>query len=167
MTLSRKVREETRAATGDTTVTPADTVIDRMVLAFERGGRAAGAGFYEYADGKRTRLWPGLLEAFGGEPHKVPFVDAQERMLFAEALETARCFDEGVLTSVADANVGSILGIGFPAWTGGVAQYVEQYEGGVAGFVARADQLADAYGERFRPPTSLRERAAGTTSNAA
>ncbi|MCW2607494.1 MAG: 3-hydroxyacyl-CoA dehydrogenase, partial [Frankiales bacterium] len=151
MTLSRKVREETRAATGDTTVTPADEVIDTMVLTHDRGGRAAGAGFYEYVDGKRTRLWPGLLEAFGGTPDAVPFVDAQERMLFAEALETARCFDEGVLTSEADANVGSLLGIGFPAWTGGVAQYVEQYEGGVAGFVARADQLAEAYGERFRP----------------
>ncbi|MBC7373868.1 MAG: enoyl-CoA hydratase/isomerase family protein [Frankiales bacterium] len=171
MTLTRKVREQTRAATGDATVTPADTVVDTMVVTHGRGGRAAGAGFYDYVDGKRTRLWPGLLEAFGGAPDRVPFVDAQERMLFAEALETARCFDEGVLTSDADANVGSILGIGFPAWTGGVAQYVEQYSGpagvGVAGFVARADELAGAYGERFRPPASLRARAAASTSNAA
>ena len=162
LTLSRKVREQTRAAlqaTGQEPVPgPGDVVIDRMVGEFDRGGRAAGAGFYEYVDGRRTRLWPGLLEAFGGRPHAVPFEDAKERMLFAEALETVRCFDEGVLTSVADANVGSILGIGFPAWTGGVVQYVEQYDGGVGGFVARADELADTYGERFRPPASLRER---------
>jgi 3-hydroxyacyl-CoA dehydrogenase/enoyl-CoA hydratase/3-hydroxybutyryl-CoA epimerase len=89
----------------------------------------------------------------------VPFVDAQERMLFAEAIETVKCFDEGILQTTADANIGSIFGIGFPAWTGGVSQYIEQYDGGVAGFVARADELAAAYGERFTPPASLRERA--------
>ena len=60
-----------------------------------------------------------------------------------------------VLTSVADANIGSIYGIGFPAWTGGVLQYVNQYDGGLKGFVARANELAETYGERFRPPASL------------
>jgi len=80
-------------------------------------------------------------------------------MLFAEALETVRCMDEGVITTAADANIGSIFGIGFPAWTGGVARYVEQYEGGVAGFVARAQELAERYGERFTPPESLVARA--------
>ena len=160
LTLSRKVRQETRAATGDTEVTPVDALVDRMVLDLQRGGRAAGAGFYDYVDGKRVRLWPGLLEEFGGRPDAVPFEDAMERMLFAEAIETQRCVDEGVLTSEADANVGSILGIGFPAWTGGVAQYVHQYRGGTAGFITRADELADRYGERFRPPPSLRARAA-------
>jgi len=79
----------------------------------------------------------------------------QERMLFAEALETVKCFDEGVLRSVPDANIGSIFGIGFPAWTGGVIQYINGYEGGVAGFVARARELATRYGERFAPPASL------------
>ena len=59
-------------------------------------------------------------------------------MLFAEALDTVRCLEEGVLTSVADANIGSILGIGFPGWTGGVLQYINGYEGGLPGFVARA-----------------------------
>ena len=81
-------------------------------------------------------------------------------MLFAEALETVRCMDEGVITSVPDANIGSIFGIGFPAWTGGVVQYINQYEGGIAGFVARARELAARYGERFTPPASLVERAA-------
>ena len=75
-------------------------------------------------------------------------------MLVVEAVETQRCLDEGVLTSVADANVGSVLGIGYPPWTGGVVQYVEGFPGGVAGFVARADALADRYGERFRVPAS-------------
>ena len=80
----------------------------------------------------------------------------QDRMLFAEVLESVRCLDEGVLTGVADANIGSIFGIGFPAWTGGVLQFIETYEGGVAGFVARARELADRYGDRFTHPPHLR-----------
>nr|BFE70178.1 hypothetical protein GCM10020092_034790 [Actinoplanes digitatis] len=85
----------------------------------------------------------------------MPFEDLKERMLFIEAIESVRCLDEGVLTSAADANVGSILGIGYPAWTGGVLRYVEQYEGGRPGFVARARELAARYGDRFTPPESL------------
>jgi 3-hydroxyacyl-CoA dehydrogenase/enoyl-CoA hydratase/3-hydroxybutyryl-CoA epimerase len=80
-------------------------------------------------------------------------------MLFAEALETQRCIDEGVIERTADANIGSIFGIGFPAWTGGVVQYVEQYPGGVAGFVARARELAARYGSQFEAPASLAARA--------
>lgn len=145
-------------------------VIDRMVEEFGRPGRAGGGGFYEYGeDGRRVRLWPGLVEHFppappalaGREgPGQVPFGDLQERMLFAEAIDSQRCLDEGVLRSVAEANVGSILGIGFPPWTGGVLQYIEGYPGGVAGFVARARQLAERYGERFSPPSSLTGRLA-------
>jgi 3-hydroxyacyl-CoA dehydrogenase / enoyl-CoA hydratase / 3-hydroxybutyryl-CoA epimerase len=79
----------------------------------------------------------------------------KERMLFAEAIESVKCYDEGVLRSVPEANIGSIFGIGFPPWTGGVLQYINGYPGGPAGFVARARNLAAAYGERFTPPASL------------
>ncbi|WP_316520473.1 3-hydroxyacyl-CoA dehydrogenase NAD-binding domain-containing protein [Kitasatospora brasiliensis] len=175
LTLPRKIRDEYRRsveATGGTwTPHPADTVMDRMVDEFGRPGRSGGAGFYEYGeDGKRGRIWPGLLEHFGGSsasasassevPFEVPFEDLKERMLFSEALDSVRCLEEGVLTSVADANVGSILGIGFPAWTGGVFQYINGYEGGPAGFLARARELAAAYGERFAPPALLERVAA-------
>ena len=138
---------------------PANDVVDRMVDEFDRGGRLAGAGFYEYADGKRTGLWPGLKDAFGGDNRDVPFEDLKERMLFIESLETVKCFDEGVIETAADANIGSILGIGFPGWTGGVVQYMNGYEGGLAGFVARARELAERYGDRFEPPASLVEKA--------
>nr|WP_275943094.1 hypothetical protein [Pseudenhygromyxa sp. WMMC2535] len=104
-------------------------------------------------------LWPGLREAFGSGSKSIPLIDLQERMLFAEAIDTVRCLDDGVLTSVADANIGSIFGIGFPAWTGGVLQYINQYEGGLRGFVTRARELAAAYGPQFEPPNSLVERA--------
>jgi 3-hydroxyacyl-CoA dehydrogenase/enoyl-CoA hydratase/3-hydroxybutyryl-CoA epimerase len=126
-----------------------------MVVEFERGGRAAGAGFYEYADGKRLGLWDGLVDSFGGTNLDVPFEDMKERMLFAEAIESVKCYEEGVLRSVPEANIGSIFGIGFPPWTGGVLQYINGYPGGPAGFVARARELAAAYGDRFTPPASL------------
>ncbi|GAA2790090.1 3-hydroxyacyl-CoA dehydrogenase NAD-binding domain-containing protein [Saccharopolyspora taberi] len=165
LTLPRKIRDETRRAIeaqgGTYPSHPADGVLDRMVEEFDRKGRSSGAGFYDYVDGKRAGLWPGLLEHFGtgADPSAVDLVDLRERMLFIEALETVRCLDEGVLTSVPDANIGSIFGIGFPAWTGGVVQYMNGYAGGLAGFVKRAKELAARYGERFEPPASLVERA--------
>jgi 3-hydroxyacyl-CoA dehydrogenase/enoyl-CoA hydratase/3-hydroxybutyryl-CoA epimerase len=141
---------------------PSTTVIDRMLDEFDRGGRLAGKGFYEYdSDGKRAGLWKGLGEAFPpvDDPSAISLKDLEERMMFAEALETVKCVDEGVIESVADANIGSIFGIGFPAWSGGVLQFIDGYEGGAAGFVARARELAEKYGERFEPPASLVEKA--------
>ena len=125
----------------------------RTLVALDRPGKAAGRGFYDWTNGKH--LWPGLAEQFHTEVDAVPFVDAQERMLFAMAVESARCLEEGVLRSVPDANIGSIMGIGFPPLFGGVLQYIDQYQGGATGFVARANELADRYGERFRPPAML------------
>ncbi|MEV8598371.1 3-hydroxyacyl-CoA dehydrogenase NAD-binding domain-containing protein [Streptomyces griseoviridis] len=160
LTLPRKIRAESRRAVeeagGTWAVHPAEAVVDRMVDEFGRPGRSGGAGFYTYDDdGRRTGLWPGLREHFTRPGYRIPFRDMQERMLFAEALDTVRLIEEGVLTSVADANIGSIFGIGFPGWTGGVLQYINGYQGGLPGFVARARELADRYGERFTPPPLL------------
>ncbi|WP_328321036.1 3-hydroxyacyl-CoA dehydrogenase NAD-binding domain-containing protein [Streptomyces sp. NBC_00388] len=159
LTLPRKIRNEAKRATEEAGGTwaghPSDAVIDRMVDEFGRTGRSGGAGFYAYEDGKRTGLWPGLREHFTKPGADIPFTDMKERMLFSEALDSVRCLEEGVLTSVADANIGSILGIGFPGWTGGVLQYINGYEGGLPGFVARARELAEKYGERFAPPALL------------
>ncbi len=161
LTLTRMIREQTRrgveAAAGSTwTPHPADAIVDRMVLELVRPGRSGGAGFYDYHAGRRTRLWAGLAEHFGPfRPDTIPFADMKERMLFVEALEAVKCLDECVITSVPDANIGSIMGIGFPPWTGGVVQFINGYPGGVAGFVARARELADRYGPRFTPPASL------------
>ncbi|OYN82878.1 3-hydroxyacyl-CoA dehydrogenase NAD-binding domain-containing protein [Mycolicibacterium sphagni] len=134
---------------------PAEAVVEKMIE-IGRPSRLSGAGFYEYVDGKRTGLWPGLRETFKSGASTPPLQDMIDRMLFAEALETQKCFDEGVITTTADANIGSIMGIGFPPWTGGAAQLIVGYpHGGKAGFVARAKELAAKYGDRFNPPASL------------
>jgi 3-hydroxyacyl-CoA dehydrogenase/enoyl-CoA hydratase/3-hydroxybutyryl-CoA epimerase len=164
LNLARKIRDATKAAVeaegGSFEDRPAFEVVDKM-LAAGRGGKLAGAGYYEYADGKRTGLWKGLKEMFPetDDPASISLKDLEERMLFAESIESVKCLDEGVIESVADANIGSILGIGFPGWTGGVLQYINGYDGGVAGFVERARELAATYGERFEPPASLVEKA--------
>ena len=160
LTLPRQIREETKAAwiaDGKPWQDHGSAgVLDRLIDEFDRKGRSSGGGFYDYDGGKRVGLWPSLKDAFAPDGYvTIPFDDMQERMLFAEAIDTIRCFEEGVLRSAADANVGSIFGIGFPAWTGGVVQFIEQYEGGVAGFAERADDLAAKYGPRFAVPTSL------------
>jgi 3-hydroxyacyl-CoA dehydrogenase/enoyl-CoA hydratase/3-hydroxybutyryl-CoA epimerase len=139
---------------------PAFDVVERMIAA-GRPGRLRGAGFYDYEDGRRVGLWPGLQQLFPPveDPAALPLKDLEERMMFIESLESVKCLDEGVIESVADANIGSIMGIGFPGWSGGVLQFINGYEGGPAGFVARAQQLAATYGERFQPPASLIARA--------
>ncbi len=166
LNLMRKIRLQYQAAAEAEGIAweghPSTQVIDRMLDEFDRGGRLAGKGFYEYdAEGKRGALWSGLQEAFPSvaDPSTLSLKDLEERMLFAEALETVKCMDEGVIESVADANIGSIFGIGFPAWSGGVLQYINGYEGGPSGFVKRARELAEQYGERFEPPASLVEKA--------
>jgi 3-hydroxyacyl-CoA dehydrogenase/enoyl-CoA hydratase/3-hydroxybutyryl-CoA epimerase len=148
---SRKGVED---AGGTYSAHPAEAVVEKMI-ALGRPSRLSGAGFYEYVDGKRTQLWPGLREEFNSGTSKPPLQDMIDRMLFAEALETQKCFDEGVITTTADANIGSIMGIGFPPWTGGAAQFITGYPGGKAAFVARAKELAAKYGDRFNPPASL------------
>jgi 3-hydroxyacyl-CoA dehydrogenase/enoyl-CoA hydratase/3-hydroxybutyryl-CoA epimerase len=155
-TIYGQFRDEAAAQGTEFVEHPGAAVLARMVERLGRPGRAGGGGFYEYTDGERVGLWAGLEDEFGPG---VPVLDIQElvdRLLFAEVLETARCLESGQLRTTADANVGSTLGIGFPAWTGGAAQFVAGYPGGVAAFVARAEELADRYGPRFTPPASLR-----------
>ena len=138
---------------------PGADTITRMVEEFGRKGKAAGAGFYEYpADGKKF-LWPELRTHFTKPNVDIPLTDIAERYLFAMALETARCFAEGVIESAAAANIGSIFGIGFPPLHGGTVQYMAAYDGGLTGFVARARELAEKYGERFEPPAYLVDKA--------
>ena len=161
MALSRKVTSQTRlglqAEGKDLPVSPAEAVTDRMLDEFKREGKAAGAGLYDYPVKGKKKLWPGLVEHFVKPDVSISLEDAKERILFRQSIETLRCYEEGVLTSVRDANIGSIFGIGFAPWTGGAIQYVNQY--GVRKFYQRAKQLAEQYGERFNPPAILEAQA--------
>jgi 3-hydroxyacyl-CoA dehydrogenase / enoyl-CoA hydratase / 3-hydroxybutyryl-CoA epimerase len=174
MELVAKIAKATReAAERDGTAYdehPGSAVVARM-LELSRPSRLEGAGFYDYEDGRRTRLWPGLADVFPVAAEQPPFTDVKDRLMFIEALETARCFEEGVIESSAAANIGSIMGIGFPANSGGAAQFMTGYQAvdshgdgigpiGLEAFLARADELADRYGERFRPTAYLRDLAA-------
>ncbi len=164
--LIRHVRAQTEkdlAAEGKKfPLNPGDVLVDRMVLEHGRKGKAAGAGFYDYPKGGKKTLWPGLAQHFvkpaRRQPSDAEFAELRDRLLYRTAIETIRCLEEGVLTSVADANIGSIMGIGTPPWTGGNLQFVNYV--GVRPFLKRATELAKAHGERFEPPQLLIDMAA-------
>jgi len=133
---------------------PGDSVLETMI-ACSRLGRSAGAGFYEYHDNRRGSWWPQLPEKFGPLRPADDLSELIDRLLFTEALDTARCLEQGLLRSTADANVGSMLGIGYPTWTGGAAQFIDGYPGGLGAFLDRARHLEDRFGPRFAPPPRL------------
>ena len=160
MSLSVHVMHQTRAdyaAEGKAYVAqPGEAMFERMVSEFKRPGRAGGGGFYDYPQGGKKSLWSGLKQ-FEKPGVAWDMQELKDRFLYRQAIETARCMEEGVLMTVHDANIGSIFGIGFPAWTGGALQFINSE--GVAKFVARADALAAKYGERYTPPQLLRDKA--------
>ncbi len=140
--------------------TPQSEVIRIMIEQCERTGQRTGEGFYDYDDkGKKIATWPGLKELFAKDGYRdIPYQDVKDRLLFSQVLEAIRIMEEGVLTSVGDGNIGSIMGIGFPPHTGGVYQCVNAY--GVQAFADRASELTQLYGEAFQPPGLLLEMAA-------
>ena len=158
LTLSEHVANETRKALQaegkDLPRSGADDVIQTMIHTFDRKGKAAGAGFYDYPEGGKKHLWDGLN-------HWKKDVDISEqemidRFLFVQSLDTLRCYEENVLESVIDANIGSIFGIGFAPWTGGAIQFLNQY--GLDQAVQRASELEAKYGERFKAPQLLKDK---------
>jgi 3-hydroxyacyl-CoA dehydrogenase/enoyl-CoA hydratase/3-hydroxybutyryl-CoA epimerase len=154
-----KANEEAAARDGIDYNPHAGTKVVAAMLEAGRPGRLRGAGFYEYADGKRTGLWDGLAGLFPPAAEPASLQDLKDRLMFIEALETAKCFEEGVIESAAAANIGSIMAIGFPAVSGGTVQFMQGYPGGLAGFVERARELAATYGPRFEPPALLVSKA--------
>jgi 3-hydroxyacyl-CoA dehydrogenase / enoyl-CoA hydratase / 3-hydroxybutyryl-CoA epimerase len=133
--------------------TPGQLLIEKMVKELQRPGRAGGGGFYDYPSkddakkGAKKSLWPQLQPLFEKSDAAWNITDLKDRLLYRQAVETARCLSENVLTSVHDANIGSIFGIGFPAWTGGAMQFI--YGMGIDAFVKRADALASKFGDGF------------------
>jgi 3-hydroxyacyl-CoA dehydrogenase/enoyl-CoA hydratase/3-hydroxybutyryl-CoA epimerase len=165
LTLLEKIRKQTildMEAEGKTyNQHPAEATVDKMI-SLKREGKLAGAGFYSYpekelAKDAKKQLWTGLKETFEQADRKVDLDEIKDRLLYIQALETVRCLEEKVLTSVRDANIGSIMGIGYPVWTGGILQFINQT--GLESFIARAEQLHESCGERFKVPTLLKQMA--------
>jgi 3-hydroxyacyl-CoA dehydrogenase/enoyl-CoA hydratase/3-hydroxybutyryl-CoA epimerase len=133
-------------------------VLETLAEELGRPGRKGGAGFYDYpADGQK-RLWPELVKYFPPAAEQPDVAEVKRRLLYVQALETARCLEEGVLIHPADGDLGAVFGWGFPSWSGGTLSLIETV--GVANFVAECDRLAQRHGARFAPTTQLRDMAA-------
>ena len=130
----------------------------KKMIELKRSSRKSGAGFYEYPPEGKKHLWAGLKEHFPAAAEQPDQQHLMQRFLYAQAIETARCFEQGVLKTPQDADLGSVYGWGFPAWTGGTLSYIDTV--GIKEFVRQADLLTQQYGERFAPSEWLRERAA-------
>ena len=156
--LPLKIVDQAIAEEGATYTPPCGApVMRRMKDEFKRSSRKAGGAFYDY-DEKSKRLWPGLAEAFPRAAQQPSAEEVGKRLLYVQALETARCLEEGVLTHAGDGDLGAVLGWGFPAWTGGTLSFIDTV--GVGAFVAECDRLAQAHGPRFTPTAQLRAMAA-------
>ncbi len=141
-------------------VMSADEPTYQMVQKFNelgRIGKKVKAGFYDYPEGGQKALWPGLAELYPVSEDQPNRAEVKMRLLYRQAIEAVRCFEEGVVRTKLDGDLGSILAWGFPAYTGGALSFVDFV--GIETFVQTCDRLADAYGERFRPTEKLRERA--------
>jgi 3-hydroxyacyl-CoA dehydrogenase/enoyl-CoA hydratase/3-hydroxybutyryl-CoA epimerase len=136
---------------------PSQHVIATMMEKLDRKGKRYGAGFYDYPAEGNKQLWPGLSEHFPVNENQPEVEELIQRLLCIQALESARCLEEGVLSHPADGDVGSIFGIGYPPWTGGTLSYIDTV--GIDRFVEQCDRLADRFGERFEVSEQLRERA--------
>jgi 3-hydroxyacyl-CoA dehydrogenase/enoyl-CoA hydratase/3-hydroxybutyryl-CoA epimerase len=153
--LSWKILQATRADLGDAyRPGPIDRLMEEMVEKRGRFGRKNGKGFYDYPPGQKKRLWPGLTEIIPAkDPSAFSFDELKERLLLIQALETVRCFEEGVLTDVREADIGAILGFGFAPFTGGPLSYIDTM--GSKAFLAKCRTYQRKYGDRYRPPALL------------
>jgi 3-hydroxyacyl-CoA dehydrogenase/enoyl-CoA hydratase/3-hydroxybutyryl-CoA epimerase len=148
--LQYHVVQQTRADLGDAFEEPVSwSVLRHFVEDLRRVGRKAGAGFYEYPQDGKKFLWPGLAKEYPPKMQQPDLDYVKKRLLFIQALESAKCFQEGVLTNPADGDLGSILGWGFPSYTGGVLSYIDML--GIRNFVDESKRLAELAGSRFQP----------------
>ena len=157
--LVHKIAKQTKADLGDRYAPrAADQVAALMAEKLGRFGKKSGHGFYDYPAGAKKHLWAGLAEHFPVKAEQPSLEQVIERLILIQSIETVRCLDEGVLASPQDADVGAILGWGYPPFRGGPIGQIHTM--GTANFVAACDRLAEQCGERFRPTESLRKKAA-------
>lgn len=158
MDLQYRIINQTRVDLGDDWKPPSgEGVISKFVAQLGRPGKRDGKGFYDYPSGQKKRLWPGLLEIYPPSQTQPDVKELIKRFLHVQALEATRCVEEGVIADPGDADLGSVLGWGFPSYTGGVLSYIDTL--GIDRFVSDCDQMAEIYGSRFFVSQWLRDRA--------
>jgi 3-hydroxyacyl-CoA dehydrogenase / enoyl-CoA hydratase / 3-hydroxybutyryl-CoA epimerase len=157
--LGWKILQATKADLGEAyRARTIDKILEEMVVRRERFGRKNRRGFYDYPETGRKRLWDGLAEvAAPRPPTQFDAETLKQRLLLIQALETARCFEEGVLTDPREGDVGAILGFGFAPWTGGPLSYIDMV--GIDIFVRRCSAFEQQFGDRYRPARLLRHMA--------
>jgi len=158
--LAWKILKAAEADLGAAMIDPRQkALLEDMVEKRGRYGRKNGKGFYDYPPNGPKRLWPGLaaLQPNRRDPDTLDIAELKARLLAIQALETARCIEEGVITDVREADVGSILGFGFAPFTGGTVSYIDGM--GTKAFAALCGRLAERYGERFKPSRLVTEMA--------
>ncbi len=156
--LMHRVRQQTKKDLGDAyKADGSEPVLTLMVEKLGRLGKKAGKGFYDYPSDGKKRLWAGLAEQFPQAAEQPDVQDVIKRLVFIQSVETARCLEENVVVDVRDADVGSIMGWGFPPFRGGTVSNIDTV--GVKPFVAECDKLAQKFGTRFTPPKLLRDMA--------
>ncbi|MBW8048877.1 MAG: 3-hydroxyacyl-CoA dehydrogenase [Cytophagales bacterium] len=153
-----KINKQTEKDTGQKHDGAAIKVMNRFIEEFKRSGKKEGKGFYEYPNGEKKYLWPELSKYFPLADKQPDAREVGKRFLHIQALEAVKAFEEHIVTTPADADIGSILGIGFPPYTGGALSYIDMI--GLKQFVEECNVLADKYGKRFKPTDGLKKMAA-------
>lgn len=138
--------------------TGVEDLLETMVEKLGRKGRKSGGGFYDYPEGGKKRLWPGITEYFPEAKEQPTVEEVKERLLYAQLVPAAQCYAEDIVPDPQSADLGAIFGWGFAPWTGGPMSYIDTI--GVENFVRTAESLAQKYGPRFNPPQKFRDMAA-------
>ena len=155
--LSHKIHLQTKEDMGDDYKPMSAVDVNEKMYELGRLGKRFGKGFYEYPEGGKKFLWPGLTDIYPVKEEQPDIQEIKDRLMTVQALDAYRCLEENVLTSPDDGDIGSIFGWGFPPWSGGVFSYIDMV--GIENFVQRCDDYCERFGERFKAPDSLRERA--------
>jgi len=155
--LSHKIHLQTQEDMGDDYKPMSSVAVSEKMYELGRLGKRFGKGFYDYPEGAKKTLWKGLADIYPVSDKQPDIQEVKDRLMTIQSLDAYRCLEENVLTSPDDGDIGSIFGWGFPPWSGGVFSYIDMI--GTEKFVERCDDFCERFGERFRVPDSLRERA--------
>ncbi|GJL94415.1 MAG: 3-hydroxyacyl-CoA dehydrogenase [Hyphococcus sp.] len=137
--------------------TGVEDLLETMVEGLGRAGRVSGGGFYEYPEGGKKHIWPGLSEHFPLADEQPTLEEVEERLMYSQLVPAAHCYAEDIVDDPQSADLGAIFGWGFAPWTGGPMSYIDTI--GSEAFVRKAESLAQRYGERFNPPAKFRDMA--------